>query len=121
MPSARDAKDWAAAGALHGIGDSLYTPFSGTDGDDQRCEHGQYSRLRPPKLGGRLREECGTRAELAHPDLLVTIFLCLEHSREFAAAAGAGQPFVVQLYAVDGPAGALNLVGYVEATLGYGF
>ena len=38
-----------------------------------------------------------------------------------AAAAVAGQPFVVQLYAVDGPAGALNLVGYVEATLGYGF
>jgi 4-hydroxy-tetrahydrodipicolinate synthase len=34
MPSARDAKEWAAAGALHGIGDSLYTPFSGTDGDD---------------------------------------------------------------------------------------
>lgn len=34
MPSARDAKDWAADGGLHGIGDSLYTPFSGTDGDD---------------------------------------------------------------------------------------
>ena len=34
MPSARDAKDWAAKGGLHGIGDSLYTPFSGTDGDD---------------------------------------------------------------------------------------
>ena len=34
MPSAPDAKDWAAKGGLHGIGDSLYTPFSGTDGDD---------------------------------------------------------------------------------------
>ena len=34
MPSARDAKEWAATGGLHGIGDSLYTPFSGTDGDD---------------------------------------------------------------------------------------
>jgi 4-hydroxy-tetrahydrodipicolinate synthase len=34
MPSARDAKDWAAAGGLHGIGDSLYTPFSGRDGDE---------------------------------------------------------------------------------------
>src|SRR4029450_6319275 len=34
MPSARDAKDWAAKGGLHGIGDSLYTPFSGSDGDD---------------------------------------------------------------------------------------
>lgn len=33
MPSARDAKEWARAGGLHGIGDSLYTPFSGTDGD----------------------------------------------------------------------------------------
>jgi 4-hydroxy-tetrahydrodipicolinate synthase len=34
MPSARDAKEWAASGGLHGIGNSLYTPFSGTDGDD---------------------------------------------------------------------------------------
>ena len=34
MPVARDAKDWAASGGLHGIGNSLYTPFSGTDGDD---------------------------------------------------------------------------------------
>ena len=33
MPSARDARDWAASGGLHGIGDSLYTPFSGRDGD----------------------------------------------------------------------------------------
>jgi len=34
MPSARQARDWAAEGGLHGLGDSLYTPFSGTDGDD---------------------------------------------------------------------------------------
>jgi len=34
MASAREAREWAAGGALHGIGDSLYTPFSGTDGDD---------------------------------------------------------------------------------------
>ena len=34
MPKARDAKEWAAAGGLHGIGNSLYTPFSGRDGDD---------------------------------------------------------------------------------------
>src|SRR2546430_1278142 len=34
MVAARDAREWAAAGGLHGIGDSLYTPFSGTDGDD---------------------------------------------------------------------------------------
>jgi 4-hydroxy-tetrahydrodipicolinate synthase len=34
MPAARDAKEWAASGGLHGIGDSLYTPFSGVDGDD---------------------------------------------------------------------------------------
>jgi 4-hydroxy-tetrahydrodipicolinate synthase len=33
MPSARDARDWASSGGLHGIGDSLYTPFSGPDGD----------------------------------------------------------------------------------------
>ena len=34
MPSAREAREWAASGGLHGIGDSLYTPFSGHDGDD---------------------------------------------------------------------------------------
>jgi len=34
MVSARDARAWAADGGLHGIGDSLYTPFSGHDGDD---------------------------------------------------------------------------------------
>jgi len=34
MARAREAKEWAARGGLHGIGDSLYTPFSGTDGDD---------------------------------------------------------------------------------------
>lgn len=34
LPSARDARDWAASGGLHGLGDSLYTPFSGQDGDD---------------------------------------------------------------------------------------
>jgi 4-hydroxy-tetrahydrodipicolinate synthase len=33
MPSARDAREWAAGGGLHGIGDSLYTPFAGPDGD----------------------------------------------------------------------------------------
>jgi 4-hydroxy-tetrahydrodipicolinate synthase len=34
MVAARDARDWAAGGGLHGIGDSLYTPFSGRDGDE---------------------------------------------------------------------------------------
>lgn len=34
MVSARDARAWAADGGLHGIGDSLYTPFTGRDGDD---------------------------------------------------------------------------------------
>src|SRR5262245_17846538 len=34
MPSAREAREWAAGGGLRGIGDSLYTPFSGRDGDD---------------------------------------------------------------------------------------
>ena len=34
MASAGDARDWVASGGLHGIGDSLYTPFSGPDGDD---------------------------------------------------------------------------------------
>ena len=33
----------------------------------------------------------------------------------------AGQPYVVQLYAIDGPAGGLNLVGLVEQSLGFGF
>ena len=35
MPAARDAKEWAASGGLHDIGNSLYTPFSGVDGDDR--------------------------------------------------------------------------------------
>jgi 4-hydroxy-tetrahydrodipicolinate synthase len=34
MVSARDARAWAADGGLRGIGDSLYTPFTGQDGDD---------------------------------------------------------------------------------------
>ena len=34
MVAARDAREWAAEGGLRGIGDSLYTPFSGRDGDD---------------------------------------------------------------------------------------
>ena len=33
MANAKDARQWAR-NALHGIGDSLYTPFSGRDGDD---------------------------------------------------------------------------------------
>jgi 4-hydroxy-tetrahydrodipicolinate synthase len=33
LPSARDAREWAAAGGLRGIGDSLYTPFRGAEGD----------------------------------------------------------------------------------------
>ena len=33
MATAREARAWARI-ALRGIGDSLYTPFSGTDGDD---------------------------------------------------------------------------------------
>jgi 4-hydroxy-tetrahydrodipicolinate synthase len=33
VPNASDARAWAH-GALRGIGDSLYTPFSGVDGDD---------------------------------------------------------------------------------------
>ena len=33
MPNASDARAWAR-NALRGIGDSLYTPFSGVDGDD---------------------------------------------------------------------------------------
>jgi 4-hydroxy-tetrahydrodipicolinate synthase len=33
MPRAKEAREWAADGGLHGIGNSLYTPFSGPDGD----------------------------------------------------------------------------------------
>jgi hypothetical protein len=38
-----------------------------------------------------------------------------------APNAVAGQPYIVQLYAIDAPAGGLNLVGLVEQTLGFGF
>ena len=34
MVTARDARQWAAEGGLTGIGNSLYTPFTGRDGDD---------------------------------------------------------------------------------------
>jgi 4-hydroxy-tetrahydrodipicolinate synthase len=34
MVAASDAREWAANGGLHGLGDSLYTPFSGAAGDD---------------------------------------------------------------------------------------
>src|SRR5207248_1578729 len=43
MASAREAREWAANGGLHGIGDSLYTPFSGADGEDVDWE--AYRRL----------------------------------------------------------------------------
>ncbi len=33
MVAARDAREWARSGGLRGIGDSLYTPFSGPEGD----------------------------------------------------------------------------------------
>jgi hypothetical protein len=38
-----------------------------------------------------------------------------------APAAVAGQPYIVQLYAIDAPAGGLNLVPVVEQSLGFGF
>ena len=34
MVTASDARAWAADGGLRGIGNSLYTPFNGRDGDD---------------------------------------------------------------------------------------
>jgi hypothetical protein len=33
----------------------------------------------------------------------------------------AGQPYVIDLYAIDAPAGGLGLVPVAEQTLGYGF
>ncbi len=33
----------------------------------------------------------------------------------------AGQPYVVELYSIDGPAGGLNLVAFVEQAIGFGF
>jgi hypothetical protein len=38
-----------------------------------------------------------------------------------ALSAQAGQPYVIQLYAFDAPAGGLNLVAVPEQTLGFGF
>jgi 4-hydroxy-tetrahydrodipicolinate synthase len=34
LPSARNAREWVASGGLHGLGNSLYTPFRGTDGEE---------------------------------------------------------------------------------------
>ena len=38
-----------------------------------------------------------------------------------APNAVAGQPYIVELYAIDAPAGGLNLLAYPEQTLGFGF
>ncbi len=43
MVCARDARTWAADGGLRGIGNSLYTPFAGRDGDD--IDWGAYRTL----------------------------------------------------------------------------
>jgi 4-hydroxy-tetrahydrodipicolinate synthase len=43
MPRAREAREWAADGGLRGLGDSLYTPFSGTGGD--QVDMDAYRRL----------------------------------------------------------------------------
>ena len=58
MANAKEARQWART-ALHGIGNSLYTPFSGTDGDDIDWE--AYRTL--------VRHCVGT---LGHPMLWVT-------------------------------------------------
>ncbi|HZQ33422.1 MAG TPA: dihydrodipicolinate synthase family protein [Mycobacterium sp.] len=58
MPNARAARTWART-ALRGIGDSLYTPFSGADGDDIDWE--AYRTLVRYCVG-----------DLAHPMLWVT-------------------------------------------------
>ena len=58
MPNAREARTWART-ALRGIGDSLYTPFSGADGDDIDWE--AYRTLVRYCVG-----------DLAHPMLWVT-------------------------------------------------
>lgn len=34
MPKSHEAREWARGGGLRGIGDSLYTPFCGQDGQD---------------------------------------------------------------------------------------
>jgi 4-hydroxy-tetrahydrodipicolinate synthase len=58
MATARDAREWART-ALRGIGDSLYTPFSGADGDD--IDWDAYRTLVRHCIG-----------ELGHPMLWVT-------------------------------------------------
>src|SRR5690348_13124019 len=58
MATAADARGWARH-ALHGIGDSLYTPFAGTDGDD--IDWSAYRTLVRHCVG-----------ELAHPMLWLT-------------------------------------------------
>ncbi|HXZ62047.1 MAG TPA: dihydrodipicolinate synthase family protein [Acidimicrobiales bacterium] len=43
MPSAREAREWAAGGGLHGIGDTLFTPFCGRGGE--HIDWGAYRSL----------------------------------------------------------------------------
>jgi dihydrodipicolinate synthase/N-acetylneuraminate lyase len=49
MATAREARDWAHA-TLRGIGNSLYTPFCGDDGDD--IDWGAYQTLVRYCVGG---------------------------------------------------------------------
>ena len=38
MANAKEALDWVTQGGLHGLGESLYSPFSGPEGDDLDLE-----------------------------------------------------------------------------------
>ena len=82
MAAARDAKEWAASGGLHGIGNSLYTPV-------QRHRRRRHRLRRVPRAGPVLRRRPRAPHALAHErDRRVVV---ADHRRAQAAARGRGR------------------------------
>ena len=82
MPAARDAKAWAAAGGLHGIGNSLYTPV-------QWHRRRRHRLRRVPRARSLLRRRPRAPHALAHErDRRVVV---AHHRRAQAAARGGGR------------------------------
>lgn len=142
MATAREAREWAHS-ALRGIGDSLYTPFCGVDGDDidwaayralvRHCvsdlRHpllwctsgiGEFWSLTPDERK-RLLEVVIEEARAANPDVVVQACTaamsakdCLELTLH-AQQAGADIAYIqTPMMEVHGGEGVLRFFGYVS-------
>jgi 4-hydroxy-tetrahydrodipicolinate synthase len=141
MATAREARDWAHA-TLRGIGNSLYTPFSGDDGDN--IDWGAYHTLVRYCVGGlrhpmlwctsgtaefwsltlderkRLLEAAIAEGRAANPDVVVQACTaamsakdCLELTRH-AQQAGADIVYIqTPMIEAHGGEGVLKFFGYI--------